>query len=113
MPQISGEAKDRTVDELLALHDEAATDLARAAALSRDKGLDQVITLEFAFNGPKKRYQFTHGVAIVHVCSHATHHRSQCLNMLRHLKAPGVSEKLPDVEALAWQAAVEAPPVAV
>src|SRR4051812_37116781 len=38
MPQISGDAKDRSVDELLALHAEAAADLAKVGAASREKG---------------------------------------------------------------------------
>jgi uncharacterized damage-inducible protein DinB len=112
MPQISGDAKDRTIDELLALHEEAAKDLAKVAAASREKGFTQILTLEFAMPGEaKKRYQFTHGTAMVHVTTHATHHRAQCVNMLRHLNVPGVSDKLPDLEAIAWQSAVEAPPV--
>src|ERR1043165_5387948 len=68
LPQISGEAKDRSVDELLALHEEAAHDLAETARACRAKGFDQVITLEFAMPGKaKKRYTFTKGAAIVHV----------------------------------------------
>jgi uncharacterized damage-inducible protein DinB len=114
MPQISGDAKDRSVEELLGLHEDAAKDLAESARASRAKGLDQVISLEFAKRGePKKRYTFTHGAAIVHVCTHAMHHRAQCLNMLRRLNVPGVSDKLPDIDAIGWQTEVEAPPVAV
>jgi uncharacterized damage-inducible protein DinB len=114
MPQVSGDAKDRSVDELLALHEEAAHDLAEQARASGRRGLDQVISLEFARPGEaKKRYQFSHGAAIVHVCTHALHHRAQCLNMLRHLNVPGVSDKLPDIDVIGWQTAVEAPAVVV
>ena len=70
--------------------------------------------LEFAMKGePKKRYAFTHGTAIIHVCTHGGHHRAQCLNMLRHLNVPGVSDKLPDIDAIGWQTAAEAPTVVV
>jgi uncharacterized damage-inducible protein DinB len=31
------------------------------------------------------------------------HHRAQCLNMLRRLAVPGVSDQLPDLDALEWQ----------
>src|SRR5262249_19692776 len=46
-PHLSGEAKDRTVDELLALHEEAAHDLIETARSGRKKGLDQLVTLEW------------------------------------------------------------------
>lgn len=112
-PHLSGDAKDRTVDELLTLHEEAAHDLVEAARAGARKGLDQTVSLEFPGKDGKKRYTFTHGVAIVHVCMHAGHHRTQCLNMLRHLNAPGVSDGLPDLDTIAWQAEVESPPVPV
>jgi uncharacterized damage-inducible protein DinB len=31
------------------------------------------------------------------------HHRAQCLNMLRHLSAPGISDQLPEIDPLDWQ----------
>jgi hypothetical protein len=31
------------------------------------------------------------------------HHRAQCLNVLRRLEVPGVSDQLPDLDALEWQ----------
>ena len=58
-----------------------------------------------------RTYTFTRGVTLVHVCTHGTHHRAQCINMLRHLNVPGVSDKLPDPSTVDWQAATELPPV--
>lgn len=110
-PYLSGDAKDRTVDELLALHEEAAHDLAEVARPGR--GLEQTVSLEFPGKDGKKRYTFTHGVALVHLCMHAGHHRAQCLNMLRHLNVLGVSDRLPDLDTIAWQAETQSPPVPV
>jgi hypothetical protein len=31
------------------------------------------------------------------------HRRAQCLNILRHLAVPGVSDRLPDIDVLEWQ----------
>jgi uncharacterized damage-inducible protein DinB len=113
-PQLSGEAKDRSVDELLALHEEAAHDLTETVRANRKRGLDQTVSLEWAEkDGPKKRYTFAQAAVIVHVCTHACHHRAQCLNMLRHLNLPGVSDKLPELDATDWQVETESPAVVV
>jgi uncharacterized damage-inducible protein DinB len=50
-----------------------------------------------------KTHRFTLGAALVHVTTHGMHHRAQCLNMLRHLGAPGVSDRLPEIDPLDWQ----------
>jgi uncharacterized damage-inducible protein DinB len=34
------------------------------------------------------------------VATHGMHHRAQCLNMLRQLAAPGVSDRLPEIDVL-------------
>jgi uncharacterized damage-inducible protein DinB len=114
MPHLSDDAKDRSVDDLLALHEEAVKDLAALAWASRAKELDQIVTLEWAEPGQaKKRYRLTRGAVFVHVCTHGVHHRAQCLNMLRHLNVPGVSERLPDIDVTDWQVETESPPEAV
>ena len=64
-------------------------------------------------DGVTKRYTFTRGTVLVHLCTHGTHHRAQCLNMLRHLNVPRLSDKLPDPSAVDWQAETESPPVAI
>lgn len=43
------------------------------------------------------------GAMLVHVTTHGMHHRAQCLNMLRRLELPGVSDALPDLDVLEWQ----------
>ncbi len=114
LPQISGDVKDRSVDDLLALHEEAARDLAESARASIKRGRGQFISLEWGGKyGGKKRYAFTPATVVVHVCTHAGHHRAQWLNMLRHLNVQGVSDKLPEVDATGWQTAEESPPVVV
>ncbi len=113
-PHLSGDARDRSVDELLTLHEEAAADLAATAAHSRTTGFANTIILDWpGKDGGKKRYTFTHAAALIHVTTHAMHHRSQCLNMMKQLKVPGLSDQLPDPSAVDWQAEVELPPVVV
>jgi uncharacterized damage-inducible protein DinB len=41
---------------------------------------------------------------LVHVATHGSHHRAQGLNMLRRLGLPGVSDRLPEIDVLDWQA---------
>jgi hypothetical protein len=31
-------------------------------------------------------------------------HRAQCLNMLRRLAVPGISDRLPEIDVLEWAA---------
>ena len=112
-PHLSGESKDRTVDELLALLDEAEKDL--LTVVKQDPAwLASTLELEWpGDDGKKKRYTFTRGAVVVHMTTHGYHHRAQVLNMLRHLNLPGVSDKLPEPSAVDWQGAVESPPVIV
>jgi uncharacterized damage-inducible protein DinB len=114
LPHLSGDAKDRTVDELLTLHEEASHDLTETVRAGGGKGLAQTVSLEWpGEDGVKKRYTFTHAAVLVHVTTHAVHHRAQCLNMLRHLNVKGVSDKLPELDATDWQVESESPPVVV
>lgn len=105
------DAKDRTVDDLLALHDAAARDFAAVSRAWAAKDLGSTIHVEWPGKEGRKRYTFTRGAVIVHVCTHGTHHRAQCLNMLRHLNIPGLSDNLPDPSAVDWQAETESPGV--
>lgn len=110
-PHLSGEAKDRTPEELILLHDEATTELAAVAGEWRRRGLGTTIRLDWpGKDGKTKRYTFTRGAVLVHVCTHGMHHRAQCANMLRHLGVPGLSDALPDWSAVDWQAETESPP---
>lgn len=95
------DGRGRTVDELAAMLDEAHADLSAAVADARRRGLDTMISLKFG----DKDYTFTRGAALTHVLTHGHWHRAQCLNMLRHLGVPGLSDKLPELDVVDWQAA--------
>ena len=97
-PSIEGIAR-RTPAELLALLDAAESGLAASADRARARGLGT----EFEVTLAGKTHRFTLGAALVHVTTHGMHHRAQCLNMLRHLGAPGVSDRLPEIDPLDWQ----------
>lgn len=113
-PHLSGEAKDRTPDELTAILDEAERDLAETVRACRARGLDKTVTLEWpGGDGKKQRYTFTHGAVIAHICTHGMHHRAQCLNMLKQLAIPGLSDNLPDPSVTDWQSEIELPPISV
>jgi len=89
----------RSVAQLETILEEASRDFARAVAFSKRTGLGSLVTMTFE----GKPYTFTRAAAILHVLNHGTHHRAQCLNMLRHLEAPGVSDALPDFDVVDWQ----------
>lgn len=50
-----------------------------------------------------KTYTYTRGAVLTHITTHSTHHRAQCLNMLRHL---GVTS-LPQSSVTEWTLAGE------
>lgn len=112
-PHMPGEPKDRTIDELVELVDDAERDL--LAVLSDDPAwLASIVTLEWpgpAPGDPVKVYSFSRAAVIVHLTTHGYHHRAQVLNMIRHLGVPGVSDALPEPSTADWQAATESPPV--
>jgi len=89
----------RTPAELLRLLDTAASGLAASAERARARGLGT----EFEVTLAGQAHRFTRGAALVHVATHGMHHRAQCLNMLRHLAVPGVSDCLPEIDPLDWQ----------
>jgi predicted O-methyltransferase YrrM/uncharacterized damage-inducible protein DinB len=97
-PSIEGIAR-RTPAELLALLEAAESGLAASADRARVRGFGT----EFDVTLAGKTHRFTLGAALVHVTTHGMHHRAQCLNMLRHLGAPGVSDRLPEIDPLDWQ----------
>jgi caffeoyl-CoA O-methyltransferase len=102
-PSIEGMAR-RTAAELLALLEAAESGLAASAARARARGLGT----EFDVTLAGKTHRFVLGTALVHVATHGMHHRAQCLNMLRHLGAPGISDRLPEIDPLDWQLQAEA-----
>jgi uncharacterized damage-inducible protein DinB/catechol 2,3-dioxygenase-like lactoylglutathione lyase family enzyme len=90
---------ERSVDEVTRLHDEAVAELAAAATVARTRGLDAEVPLTLG----GVDYRFTYGAMLVHVTTHGMHHRAQCLNMLRHLNLPNLSDRLPEMDVLEWQ----------
>jgi uncharacterized damage-inducible protein DinB len=89
----------RTPAELMTLLDGAAAALAASAERARARGLETA--LDVTLGG--QAYRFTLGAMLVHVTTHGMHHRAQCLNMLRQLAVPGVSDRLPEIDVLEWQ----------
>ena len=86
----------RSAAQLRALLDDADSSLAASAARARQRGLEAA--LDVTLGGTP--YRFTLGAMLAHVATHGMHHRAQCLNMLRQLAAPGVSDALPEIDAL-------------
>jgi len=89
----------RTPAELMTLLDGAAAALAASAERTRARGLETA--LDITLGG--QTYRFTLGTMLVHVTTHGMHHRAQCLNMLRQLAVPGISDRLPEIDVLEWQ----------
>lgn len=115
-PDIPHDGKDRTPDELLAMLIEAAADLRAVATKWRaaPEGLASLVHMDWPRKeGGMKRYTFTRGCCLTHVTTHGTYHRAQCVNMMRHLKLPGLSDNLPDPSVIEWQWMTESPPVAL
>lgn len=52
-------------------------------------------------------YAFTAACAYLHVLTHGHYHRAQCMNMLRRLNVPGLSDNLPELDVTDWQHAGE------
>lgn len=92
-------AAQRSIAELGAMHDAAHESLATEIGRGFSLGLAGTITMTFE----GKPFEFTRGAVITHVLNHGTHHRAQCLNMLRRLGVPGLSDKLPDIDVVDWQ----------
>jgi uncharacterized damage-inducible protein DinB len=110
-PHLGGEDMDRTVDELSALLADAERDLMAVAEVWRNR-LGTTVSLEWpGDDGTTKTHTFSRAAVFVHLSTHGAHHRAQCLNMLRHLNVPGLSDKLPDPSAVDWQSEAESPPV--
>lgn len=63
----------------------------------------------FSVTFDSRPYAFTAAAAYLHALTHATYHRAQCMNVLRHLNIQGLSNALPDLDLFDWQAAGEPP----
>ncbi len=99
-PSLEGTAQ--SPQQLLALHDEAAETLAATARrVLAESRFEEMMEVEFKLDsGETERFTFTRGMAIMHVLTHGTHHRAQCIWMLRRLR-PDLD--LPDFDLIESQ----------
>lgn len=98
LPGEPSDAKDRSPAELVALLEEATDELRQLIPIVRADPA-KLVTTRFG----DQTYTFTSGAALTHALSHGHYHRAQCLNMLRQLNVPGVSDKLPEMDVVDWQ----------
>lgn len=98
-PEAAGTS--RTIDELRAMLDSAASELEEVAnsIYSANRGGEM---LEFPNPGGEP-FRFRRATALAHVTTHGMHHRAQMLNMLRQI---GV-EPLPEIDVIDWELATE------
>lgn len=99
---LSSDYRVRTPDELIVLLDEAAQELVAVASRIRAPG-GAGLASEIVFALDNTTYRTTRGAGLVHVTTHGSHHRAQCLNLLRRL---GVTV-LPELTVVDWQSEVE------
>jgi uncharacterized damage-inducible protein DinB len=90
---------ERGVEELRDLHERSDHEFRHAVQHAAAAGFAGLVKVNFG----DQPFAFTRGVAITHVLTHGHYHRAQCLNMLRHLNVPGVSDKLPELDVVDWQ----------
>jgi len=96
------EDRPHAAEELISMLDRAAADLeASARRVTLEGRLGEVMSFQPAGH---PEYRFTRGAALVHVTTHGTHHRAQCLNMLRHLN---LGKPLPEIDPIDWQISCE------
>lgn len=88
-----------SLDELVALHDEASADFAALARRIRDEGRLDELWVDTLDEPPAKK---SYGGAIGHVITHNMLHRGELLHMLQRL---GVQE-LPEGDLLSWEQTV-------
>ncbi len=94
----------RTPGEIIALLDDAAGELQALAAKYVRAGPSEgglATEIDFTLDGTPVRS--TRGAGLVHVTTHGSHHRAQCLNLLRRL---GLL-RLPELTVVDWQSEVE------
>ena len=88
--------KERYTPAELARRLDDATDYLGAMIEESRGRMAEHLRVKFRDDGPE--FMFTRCVALTHALVHGTHHRAQCLNMLRRLNVPGVSDRLPDID---------------
>jgi len=99
-------SQPRTVAEVTRLFGEARSELQSAASRARVRGVETLVAV--VQRGVIHRY--TLGAMLAHVATHGMHHRAQCLNMLRRLDQPGISDQLPDLDLLEWELVQQSSP---
>ena len=78
-PRPDADGQRRTADQIRSLFDESWREFA-AEAVRRP--LDEMVTRRLRDG---RTLTMTRAAAVVHVATHGTHHRAQCLNMLKQL----------------------------
>jgi uncharacterized damage-inducible protein DinB len=76
-PRLETDGQRRTPEQLRALLEEAWPQL---QAQARRRPLDEIVSRT---TKDGRTLRMTRGAVLAHVATHATHHRAQCLNMLR------------------------------
>jgi uncharacterized damage-inducible protein DinB len=56
-----------------------------------------------------RAYTFSRGAGLLQALTHGHYHRAQCINMLRQLGVPGISDRLPELDVVDWQYECEKP----
>ena len=78
-PRLEGDGQRRTPGQLRSLFEEACREF---SAEARRRPLEETVSRR---TRDGRTLTMTRGAVLTHVTTHGTHHRAQCLNMLRHL----------------------------
>lgn len=98
------DAEDRTVQQLMELLSDASQDLSQIAGALRNGGrLGEFFTVKMPAPGGEQAFRVSRLAAIVHVCDHGTHHRAQCLNILKQLRPQA---ELVELDVVEWELSV-------
>lgn len=96
------DAKIRTPEELDAILETNHRHLAALApAIRAEPG--RIVRVDFG-SSPST---FTASALLLHVLTHGHYHRAQAVNVLRQLNVSGITEKLPDLAVITWQATTD------
>lgn len=98
-PADSGIRTPDQLDEILQLHHGELT------ALAPEIRKDPARIIRMDFGGTP--YAFTASAAYIHVLTHGHYHHAQCINILRQLAVPSVSDSLPELDVTDWQATAD------
>ncbi len=88
---------EASLAELIDRYERIWSDIAEMIHGSEREYLEEVITGQFGRSGGGVvEHRYPRGGVLMNSLNHATHHRAQCLNMLRHLGA----KDLPDIDMI-------------